>query len=309
MSTLQSSSCSSAILEHLEENGPHQECKDVCISSLPKEKSQLSLYDGYWIPTWSMPGVLAFQKYFQARETDILLVTPPKAGTTWFKAILFALVNRMRYLDLQEHPLLTNISHALVPLLDVDIYNKKKVPDLNSFASPRLFATHLPFDLLPTSVKGSSCKIVYVCRNPKDNFVSLWHFMNRVYSTTNSLEEDFDKFCRGVSLYGPYWDHVLSYWKPIIEKQAQKILFLKYEEMKEQPTTHLKRIAEFLECPFSPEEDAKEHNNTLFRQGIDHASFFRKGNSGDWVNYFTPQMTERLDHIIEEKFHGTGLKF
>ncbi|KAG2705330.1 hypothetical protein I3760_05G047500 [Carya illinoinensis] len=158
-----------------------------------------------------MPGVQALQKHFQSRETDILLVTPPKAVTTWFKAILFALVNRMHYLDLQEHPWLTNISYALVPLLDANIYNKKEVPDLNSFASPRLFATHLPYDLLPTSVMGSSCKIVYVCRNPKDNFVSLWHFMNRVYSTTNSLEEDFEKFCRGVSLYGLYWDHILSY--------------------------------------------------------------------------------------------------
>ena len=52
------------------------------------------------------------------------------------------------------------------------------------------------------------------------------------------------------------WDHVLSYWKDNLEK-PQKVFFLKYEEMKEQPTIHLKQLAEFLGCSFSPEEEAK----------------------------------------------------
>ncbi|KAG2411259.1 hypothetical protein I3760_Q016600 [Carya illinoinensis] len=242
-------------------------------------------------------------------DTDILLVTHPKVGTTWTKAILFALKNRMHYPDLQEHPLLTNIPHDLVPLLEGDIYTKKKVLDLDP-AFPRLISTHLPYALLPTSVKDSTCKIVYVYRNPKNTFVSLWHFQNRLYPTTNSLEEAFDK---------------------------PKDAFLKYEEMKEQPTTYLKRIVEFLDCPFSLEEEAKgtmndisrlcsfdnlsnldvnksgkrhlpDHKMTLFRQCIDSAAYFHQGNTGDWVNFLTPKMAEKLDHIIEEKFHGTGLK-
>ncbi|KAG6653015.1 hypothetical protein CIPAW_05G045100 [Carya illinoinensis] len=84
------------------------------------------------------------------------------------------------------------------------IYNRIEVPYLNSFESPRLFSTHLSYALLPTSVQDSACKIVYVCRNPKDTFVSLWHFLNRVHSMADPLEEDFDKFCRGVSPFGPY---------------------------------------------------------------------------------------------------------
>jgi hypothetical protein len=89
--------------------------------------------------------------------------------------------------------------------------------------------------------------------------VSLWHFTNKLRPTSRapiSLEEAFDMFCRGVSPFGPYWDHVLGYWKESLEK-PQKVLFLKFEEMKEQPIANLRRLAEFLECPFSPEEEAK----------------------------------------------------
>ncbi|KAG2705315.1 hypothetical protein I3760_05G046300 [Carya illinoinensis] len=62
---------------------------------------------------------------------------------------------------------------------------------------------HIAFSIY-NRIEDSACKIVYVCRNPKDTFVSLWHFLNRVHSMADPLEEDFDKFCRGVSPFGPY---------------------------------------------------------------------------------------------------------
>ncbi|XP_059448635.1 cytosolic sulfotransferase 5-like [Corylus avellana] len=324
---------SSTLPNYLQEDELPQECSDV-VSSLPRETGwiakYLHQYQGCWIATRYMKGVLAFQKHFQAHHTDILLVTTPKAGTTWLKAILFALVNRVRYRpDPLQHPLLTNNPHVLVPFLDVNLYTQSQVPDLSSFAFPRLFSTHLPFALLPTSVKDSACKIVYLCRNPKDTFVSLWHFTNKLRPTawgTNSLEEAFDKFCRGVSLYGPYWDNVLGYWKKSLE-MPQKVLFLKFEEIKEHPAANLRRLAEFLECPFSLEEKAQGVEDNILRlcsfdnlsnlevnksgklpAGEENNAYFRRGEVGDWMNHLTVEMIEKLDRITEEKFHGTGLR-
>ncbi|XP_062149907.1 cytosolic sulfotransferase 5-like [Alnus glutinosa] len=310
---------------------------DVDISSLPREKawieSYLHQYQGCWITTRFMKGVVAFQKHFQAHDTDILLASTPKAGTTWLKAILFSLVNRVRYPDpRQHHPLLTNSPHDLVPFLEITLYTKNQVPDLTSIASPRLFSTHLPFVLLPASVEAdsSACKVVYLCRNPKDTFVSLWHFANKLRHTsqgTNSLEEAFDMFCRGVSDFGPYWDNVLGYWKKSLEN-PQKIFFLKYEEMKEQPAANLRRLAEFLGCPLSPEENAQGVEDNILRlcsfdnlsnlevnksgklsTGAENNVFFRRGEVGDWMNHLTAEMIKKLDRITEEKFHGTGLRF
>ncbi|KAG6653031.1 cytosolic sulfotransferase 5-like [Carya illinoinensis] len=309
--------------DHLQEDELTPDQNGDFISSLPTA-GFLSQYRGFWITTRSMQGVLSLQKHFQAQETDIQMMTPPKVGTTWLKAILFAIVNRKHNLDLQKHPLLTNNPHILVPYLDLHFYNQKEVPDLTFFPSPRLFSAHLPYTLLPTSVKHSTCKIVHLYRNPKDTFVSLWHFLKNNGRTTDSFEGTFDEFCQGVSSFGPYWDHVLNYWKESLEK-PQKILCLRYEELKEQPSTHLKKIAEFLECPFSSEEETKGMINDILRlcsfdylnklevnkSGTTHnmktESLFRLGEVGDWVNYLTPQMSKKLDDIFKEKFHGTGL--
>ena len=144
---------------------------------------------------------------------------------------------------------------------------------------------------------------------------------------SNPLEDVFDKFCRGVSLCGPFWDHVLGYWMESLEN-PEKILFLKYEEMKAEPHVHLKRLAEFLVCPFSQEEESKGvvdgilrlcsfetlsslevNKNGKLSSGEENSAFFRRGEVGDWVNYLTAEMVGRLNRITEEKFHGSGLKF
>jgi hypothetical protein len=133
-----------------------------------------------------------------------------------------------------------------------------------------------------------------------------------------------------VNPYGPYWDHVLGYWKESLEN-PQKVLFLKYEEMKEQPIANLRWLAEFLGCPFSSEEEAKGIVNDISRlcsfdnlsflgvnkngkslYGGENNAYFRRGQVGDSKNLLTAEvlrMIEKLDHITEKKFHDTGLRF
>ncbi|KAL6124261.1 hypothetical protein ACLB2K_076775 [Fragaria x ananassa] len=46
-----------------------------------------------------------------------------------------------------------------------------------------------------------------------------------------------------------------------------------------------------------------------FILNIENKDLFSKAEVGDWVNYFTPEMEERMSKLIEEKFGGSGLTF
>ncbi|KAK6921148.1 Sulfotransferase domain [Dillenia turbinata] len=250
-------------------------------------------------------------------------------GTTWLKALAFAIVTRKKYSDLSSHPLLSTMPHECVPFLEVDIVNKKRT---NQTAEVPLLATHIPYNSLPKSIITGGCKIVYIFRDPKDAFVSLWHFASKVTpedATHTSLEEALELFCKGVSYYGPYWDHVLSFWKA--GKEApQRVLFLVYEEMRKDPLPSVKNLADFIGHPFSAEEESEGvlqkildlcsfenlSNLDVNKKGkhrpesavaIENSAYFRKGKIGDWRSHLTPEMAERLDQITREKFGGTDM--
>ncbi|MCL7022007.1 hypothetical protein MKW94_006307 [Papaver nudicaule] len=298
-------------------------------------------YQGFWCFAAGIEDIKDFQHNFKALDTDIVIASVPKSGTTWLKALTFAIVNRSRYpcssvsKNYLHHPLLTVSPHDLVPFIEF----KHLTPEYSSpVDSPcKLIATHIPYPSLPESIKTSTinCKIIYMCRNPLDNFISLWVFMNKLRAmpanTENNpslpIEEAFEFFCDGVSEFGPFWDHVLGYWKESLDN-PHKVLFMKYEDLKKDPKTHLKRLAEFMGCSFTLEEESQgvieditnlcsfEHLKNLdlnkdgtWRKGIENKVYYRKGAVGDWKNYLTPQMVKRLDCLMEEKFQGSGLVF
>jgi hypothetical protein len=65
----------------------------------------------------------------------------------------------------------------------------------------RFIKTHLPFKLLPPSIKENNAKVVYVARNPKDVVVSYFH-LNKLYRTqgfVNDFETFFEYFTNDLS--------------------------------------------------------------------------------------------------------------
>uniref|UniRef100_A0A5B7BDW2 Sulfotransferase n=1 Tax=Davidia involucrata TaxID=16924 RepID=A0A5B7BDW2_DAVIN len=309
------------------------EFQDLILTDLPRERSwdgtYFCQYQGFWCPVTITKAVVSFQQHFQAHDTDIILCSGPKSGTTWLKALLFATVNRSRYAP-KESPLLSAGPHDLIPFFEFDLYKNNQSPDLEALPRPRIFLTHIPYASLPGSIKDSSSRIVYVSRNPLDQLISHWHFvakLRRANVDPLPFDQVFEYFCSGKHNFGPFWDHLLGYWKASLEN-PHKVLFLKYEDLKEDINFQLKRLAEFLGYPFSMEEEKQgliqeisklcsfenlkdlDINKTGMRSSrLPNSNFFRKGQVGDWANYLTPSMAERLQNLMEEKFSGSGLTF
>ena len=146
-----------------------------------------------------------------------------------------------------------------------------------------------------------------------------------------SFDEAFELFCNGVSEYGPFWEHVLGYWKAIRES-PEKILFLKYEDMKRDPAAEVRKMAAFMGAAFTAEEEKRgaveeivkmcsfeSLSNLEVNKGggggqrftakvvVENREFFRKGEVGDWENYLTEEMRDRIDGITVDKLKGSGL--
>ncbi|KAE8712340.1 Polyribonucleotide nucleotidyltransferase isoform 1 [Hibiscus syriacus] len=305
------------------------------VQSLPKEEAWVSglslyLYQGFWCSPLVIKPIISFQTHFPTFDSDVIIATFPKCGTTWLKALAFSTLYRNHF-AMDEHPLLTFTPHQLVRFLEIDVYLKNPCPDLENICvyKPRVFATHVPYASLPTSMKDSHCKIVYICRNPMDMFISLWLFNDKLRQEREllSVDEAFEKFCHGICGFGPFFDHVLGYWKAS-QENPNKILFLKYEDIKEDISSRLKQLAMFLGVPFTEDEEKQGVVEEIAKicsfeklkelevnkkgthvTGIPHKEFFRKGEVGDWSNYLTPSMVERLEKLIHEKMDNSGLTF
>ncbi|OWM62725.1 cytosolic sulfotransferase 5-like [Punica granatum] len=311
--------------------------RQLIVPTLPRQKGWMSehlyMHQDYWFETTIVEGVMYLQEHFKPRPADVLLATAPKCGTTWLKGLIFSIINRTCYnASAKDHPLLTAGVHECMPFLEVHLFTDLPIGDTEILSSPRLLSTHVPYAMLPESARGpNGCRIVHMWRNPRDAFVSFWHFVTgwrrKAQLSELSLCEAFDLFSQGVSPYGPFWDQILGYWKAS-QEYPDKVLFLKYEDMKRDPKHLVKKLAEFLGQPVTVEEEERGVVDEILalcsfesmskaevaEKGNFHGGrpsykdFFRKGEVGDSKNLLTDDMIRRLEEITKVKFNGTGLE-
>lgn len=122
------------------------------MSTLPKElgwtSDHMYQYQGFWYTSMNLEGVMWAQQHFKATHLDVFLASTPKSGTTWLKALMFAIMNRTRF-DFSTHPLLTSNPHELVTLLEFYFHWNIPYPNPNTpLPKTQLFQTHIPFTSL-----------------------------------------------------------------------------------------------------------------------------------------------------------------
>ncbi|KAL0330197.1 UNVERIFIED_CONTAM: Cytosolic sulfotransferase 15 [Sesamum radiatum] len=290
----------------------------------------MSKFQGFWCPVFVLHPLLCFQRNFKALDTDVLLASVPKSGTTWLKALLFSIVSRDRF-PIDQSPLLATNSHRLVFSLECFYYAEDDDPDLGNLSRPRL--SHSPpssgSPQFPHRIQLQDCIRLQEPIGPVHLgtriFLKNRLWPDKPYGEVLSLDEAFDMFCDGVQAFGPFWDHLLGYWNASLEN-PDRVLFLKYEDIKRDPLLKVKKIAEFVGLPFSEEEekeglvgdisrlcsfeklkDLDINKNGIHFGSVKNNSLFRKGDIGDWQNYLTPAMAERMKTTLRAKLSGSGL--
>ncbi|NXD76678.1 ST3A1 sulfotransferase, partial [Halcyon senegalensis] len=279
-------------------------------------KEYLFNYKGFYFGVHTTPDYLASLEDFEIKDSDIFIATYPKSGTVWTQNILSLIIheghrNGTENIDTMER----------VPWLEY----KTTTKDYADLPLPRLFATHLPYYLVPRDLRNKRASIIYISRNPKDVMVSYYHFSK--YMSTLEEIPDFnlfmERFLAGKVLGSSWVDHVEGWYS---HAGDFNILFLTYEEMKKDLRSAVLKICNFLGKKLSEEEvdsvvrqatfenmrkDPRANYEHLPDEFVakDRGSFLRKGAVGDWKNIMTVAQSERFDKVLKEKMKTLPIKF
>ncbi|KAL3576959.1 hypothetical protein D5086_022242 [Populus alba] len=129
---MESSLPSTQILDSGESAERKNEAKNYSevMSTLPKVKGwrgyDYYLYQGFWYDTFFLEGLVSVQEHFHPQSTDIFVASSPKTGTTWLKALTFAILTRSRLSGSTTSSLLTKMPHDCVPFLESDLAQDPK---------------------------------------------------------------------------------------------------------------------------------------------------------------------------------------
>ena len=248
---------------------------------------------------------------------DILI-----AGTTWLQEIIYLIYNdadteaaksaylyeRFPYIE-STLPMTPNAG----PALQLDYMLDQK--------PPRLMKSHLPKSFFRRTLATNKTKVVVPVRNPKDVLVSLYHFYQMV-PVLGSFPGTWDQFFQHLYMkkqlfYGDYFDFYEGWWRYKAENPDQ-VLFVWYEDLKRDVTGVIRALASFLGKSMTERqiEIIKEHTtfdhmkaNEMIRPAPtpQREIFFRKGQVGDWKNYFSQDQSDYVEKEANERLKPLGL--
>ena len=268
-------------------------------------------------------------KNWEVRLEDVYVFGFLKTGTTWVQELVWCLQNNcdidkaktisgQERVPFLETPVISDFLDEVRPHLDG--YFEK----LATMDSPRVFKSHLPFGHFPGHFIDKS-RVVICLRNPKDTVVSYYHHekLIGVFDYSGDFETYFDLFMDGLLLYTSYFEHIPQLWE---QRNHPNVCLLFYEELKADLAGNIRKVAKFLgkeiteeqvgilvdHLSFKKMKQNKSVNLEPFQNGKimkKEGSFIRRGEVGDWKNYFTDEMSKRMDEAIEKYLKPVGLEF
>ena len=270
--------------------------------------------DDVIMPPYITPDRYELSRTISTRPGDICFTGYPKSGSTWLSYILLLLTKN------GEIPSDETLRSCLHWVASSFTYPRSR-DELEALPSPRIFKSHMPYQM---AIGGkpieNPCKYIYIARNPRDVCVSYFHFESDKSWAGNyngPWEHWLKMFLDGEVQRGDWFDHVLSWWQ---HRDADNILFIRYEDLREDFEATVVRIARFLDYPLSQELLARIREKTSFQamkqdefsnmhEIEELTEFFRRGQVGSWKDLFTVAQNENFDAVYRKRLNGSDLDF
>lgn len=255
---------------------------------------------------------------YQPSAHDVFACVYFKSGTNWLMQIALQITHRGKAEFDHIHDLIpwpdAHDPRYAVPLSDETAWR-------NSPTGLRVIKTHRRLDEVPFRPEAR-----YICavRDPKDVCVSSYHFVRdlgfgpMMPSVNSWVEFSFTP----AFPFGVWSEHLNSYWQV---RERANVLFLTYEEMKQDLPGTVSRIAAFLRTDLTPAEHAEIVRKSGFAWMKQHEHQFdtgmimpwskpvgrivRRGAAGGSDELLTPAQQNRIDEHWRAELARLGCDF
>jgi len=190
---------------------------------------------------------------------DTFIVSYPRSGNTWTRFLVADLIY-------PEEPVTFRNIERVIP--DIHAHSSRA---LKRVPRPRFLKSHEYFD-------PRYQKVVYLVRDPRDVVISLYHFRrkSRIIDDGYPIEKYVERFLKG-DMDASWGEHVGSWLGT--RKEDSGFLRVRYEDLLQDTSQQLGRIAAFLGLDASPDRLAR----AIERSGADHLRKLEKVESDHWV--------------------------
>jgi hypothetical protein len=253
---------------------------------------------------------------------DVFVMTYAKSGTNWMMQIAHQLIHHGR----GEYKHL----HDLVPWPDT-----KAMPFVKKYAIPleeathwqtapeklRVIKTHFDWDMLPDS---NQAKYIAVIRDPKDIFVSNYHFIrDGVYGPAMpTVDTWFELFLSEKFPLGGSWAvNTAGYWS---QRHRPNVMIASFKEMKRDLRGVVTRVAAFLNItvPEDVIDEVCRKSSFEYMKAIDRkfamgkmvawrepGAMIRRGSQGGSSEMLSPERQRQVDQYFIAELKRLGSDF